>query len=68
MAFVLLDNWSELPAAYAPYADAMAPRVIEDLEAKRRQVYNWWTHFKASQQRRIEALISRSFARASGGA
>jgi hypothetical protein len=64
--FVLLDNWSELPAAYAPYADAMTPRVIAEVEAKRREVFEWWTRFKTTQQRRVKELIDRSFARNHG--
>jgi hypothetical protein len=62
--FLLLDNWSELPAAYAPYADADAPQVIEAIEAKRVEVLSWWQGFKARQQRRLKDLIDRSFARA----
>ena len=62
--FVVLDNWSELPAFYARYSDAMAPRVIDEIEGTRQDAYNWWTRFKALQQGRIKELIDRSFARA----
>ena len=65
---MLLDNWSELPAAYAPYAEATKPDVIEELEEKRRTVVAWWTQFKATQQRRVKDLVDRSFARTHGGA
>jgi hypothetical protein len=64
--FVLLDDWAELPAAYAPYADALAPAIIEEVEARRRAAYDWWTRFKAALQARVKDLIDRSFARAHG--
>jgi len=66
--FMLLDNWSKLPAAYAPYAEATKPDVIEELEEKRRTAVAWWTQFKATQQRRVKDLVDRSFARTHGGA
>jgi hypothetical protein len=62
--FVMLDNWSQLPAFYAPYSNAMEPGVIDEIEEKRHDVYNWWNRFKALQQRRVKELIDRSFARA----
>jgi hypothetical protein len=65
--FLLLDDWSQLPAAYAPFADSMVTSVIEEVEARRRQALDWWTRFKALQQRRVRDLIDRSFARAHGG-
>jgi hypothetical protein len=65
--FLLLDSWLDLPAAYAPYADAMSPRVIDEFEAMRRRVYDWWTSFKKLQQNRIRELMDRSFARVAGG-
>jgi hypothetical protein len=61
--FVLLNNWSELAAAYAPYAEATKPRVVEELEEKRKAVLAWWIQFKATQQRRVKDLIDQSFAR-----
>lgn len=64
--FVLLDAWSELPAAYAPYADAKNPAVIAALERKQRDVMEWWAKFKIAQQRKVRELIDRSFARAKG--
>lgn len=64
--FILLNNWSELPAAYAPYANAMSPHVIAAVETKRQEVFEWWTRFKATQQRRVKELIDRSFARIYG--
>jgi hypothetical protein len=64
--FVMLDNWSQLPAFYAPYSNAMEPGVIEEIEGRRRDVYHWWNCFKALQQRRVKELIDRSFARAYG--
>ena len=64
--FVALDNWSELPAFYAPYSDAMAPKVIGEIEGRRQDVYKWWCRFKALQQRRVKELIDRSFARTYG--
>ncbi|MBX9775508.1 MAG: glycosyltransferase family 47 protein [Xanthobacteraceae bacterium] len=63
--FLLLDSWSELPAAYAPFADANSPQVISTIEAKRQDVMAWWQSFKASHQQRLKELIDRSFARAS---
>lgn len=66
--FLLLDRWSDLPAAYAPFADAMAPQTIERVEEKRREVLAWWTRFKVMQQSRIKDLIDRSFARTYGSA
>ncbi len=66
--FVLLDSWSELPAAYAPYADSMKAAVIEELEEKRQTVLAWWTQFKMTQQRRVKELIDQSFARSHGSA
>jgi Exostosin family len=66
--FLLLDSWSELAAAYAPYADADAPQVIEAVEAKRVEVLAWWQGFKIRHQRRLKDLIDRSFVRAHGGA
>ena len=65
--FVVLDNWSELPVFYAPYSDAMAPKVIGEIEGRRQDVYKWWGRFKALQQRRVKELIDRSFARTYGG-
>jgi len=65
--FVVLDNWSELPAFYAPYSNAMAPKVIDEIEGRRQDVYKWWGRFKALQQRRVKELIDRSFARAYRG-
>jgi hypothetical protein len=62
--FVLLNAWSELPAAYAPYADAKNPAVIAALEKKQRDVMAWWAKFKTAQQRKVKDLIDRSFARA----
>lgn len=62
--FILLDNWFELPAFYAPYSDVMAPKVIDEIEGRRQDVYKWWKRFKALQQRRVKELIDRSFARA----
>jgi hypothetical protein len=64
--FVLLNNWSELPAFYAPYANATDPKVLDEIEGRRYDVYNWWKAFKALQQRRVKELIDRSFARAYG--
>ncbi len=64
--FLLLNSWSELAAAYAPYADADAPRVIETIEAKRIEVLAWWQAFKQKQQHRLKELIERSFARSHG--
>jgi hypothetical protein len=64
--FVMLDHWSQLPAFYAPYSNAMEPRVIDEIEGRRRDVYDWWNRFKARQQRRVKELIDRSFARAYG--
>lgn len=64
--FILLNAWSELPAAYAPYADAKNPAVIAALEKKQQDVMAWWTKFKVAQQRKIKDLIDRSFARANG--
>jgi hypothetical protein len=64
--FLLLDSWNDLPAAYAPYADAMAPNVIAAIESRRRQVLDWWTAFKAAQQQKVRDLIERSFARVYG--
>lgn len=64
--FVLLDNWSQLPDFYAPYSDAMAAKVIDEIEERRQDVYRWWNRFKALQQRRVAELIDRSFARAHG--
>ena len=61
--FLLLSNWSELAAAYAPYADADAPHVIAKIEEKRQQVFAWWKKFKAKQKIRIKELIDRSFVR-----
>jgi len=65
--FVMLDNWSELPAFYAPYSNATAPKVIDEIEGKRQDAYKWWGSFKALQQRRVKELIDRSFARAYPG-
>jgi Exostosin family len=64
--FLLLDNWSELSAAYGPYADADAPQVVEAIEAKRVAVLAWWQGFKAKHQQRLKNLIDRSFALADG--
>jgi hypothetical protein len=64
--FVVLDNWSQLPAFYAPYSNAMEPEVIDGIEGRRCDVYNWWNRFKALQQQRVRELIDRSFARAYG--
>jgi len=64
--FVVLDNWSQLPAFYAPYSNAMDPKVIDEIEGRRCDVYNWWNRFKALQQRRVRELIDQSFARAYG--
>jgi len=64
--FLLIDSWAELAAAYAPYADADAPGVMAEIEAKRLAVLAWWQDFKAKQQRRIRELIDRSFARTHG--
>lgn len=64
--FLLLDDWSQLTAAYAPYADAEAPHVVAALEAKRLDVLAWWQGFKVKQQRRLKELIDRSFARTYG--
>jgi hypothetical protein len=61
--FVVLDNWSELPAFYAPYFDTAAPKVIEEIEGRRQDAYKWWGGFKALQQRRVKELIDQSFAR-----
>lgn len=64
--FLLLDSWAELPSAYAPYADADAPQVVEAIELKRLEVLSWWQRFKAKQQHRVRDVIERSFARAHG--
>jgi len=61
--FILLDSWSELPAAYAPYAGADTPAAIERLEAKQREIVDWWKGFKLRQQQKVKELIDRSFAR-----
>jgi hypothetical protein len=45
----------------------MSPRVIDEFEAMRRRVYDWWTSFKKLQQNRIRELMDRSFARVAGG-
>ena len=60
---ILLNSWSELPAAYAPYADATSSSVIERLEAKQREIIVWWKDFKRRQQQRVKELVDRSFAR-----
>jgi len=62
--FIVLDNWSELPAFYGPYSDAMAAKIIDEIESRRQDAYKWWGCFKALQQRRVKELIDRSFARA----
>lgn len=54
------------PRFYAPYANAMEPKVIEKIEGRRCDVYKWWNRFKAQQQRRVKELIDRSFASAYG--
>jgi hypothetical protein len=64
--FVLLDSWRELPDFYSRYADAMAPHVIAELEAKRREVTNWWTQFKVKQQSKVRDLVDLSFKRTYG--
>lgn len=65
--FLLLDSWSELAAAYAPYANADAPQVVAAIEAKRIEVLAWWQSFKAKQQRQLKELIDRSFDRTNAG-
>jgi hypothetical protein len=64
--FLLLRNWSELAAAYAPYANAEAPQVIDAIEEKRMEVLTWWQAFKVKQQRHLKELLDRSFAQAHG--
>jgi hypothetical protein len=44
----------------------MEPGVIDEIEGRRHDAYNWWNRFKALQQRRVKELIDRSFARAYG--
>jgi hypothetical protein len=65
--FILLDSWDQLAEAYAPYADAQAPGVIDALERRRQEVMRWWAAFKTHQQATIGQLIERSFARSGGG-
>lgn len=64
--FMILDQWSDLAAAYARYSDASAQGVVDEIERKRLAVYRWWTEFKVAQQLRIKNLINRSFVRAHG--
>jgi hypothetical protein len=52
----------------APYAEVANPRVVEELEERRRAVFEWWTRFKATQQRRVKDLVDRSFARSHASA
>jgi hypothetical protein len=51
---------------HAPYSNAMEPGVIDEIEGRRHDAYNWWNRFKTLQQRRVKELIDRSFARAYG--
>jgi hypothetical protein len=62
--FVFLNAWRELPDVYSRYANTMAPRVIAELEAKRKTICEWWVNFKAKQQRKMRELIDLSFERA----
>jgi hypothetical protein len=66
--FLLLNSWSELPAAYEPFTNANAPAVVASLEAKRREIVNWWSKFKIKQQQRVKMLIENSFARSNQAA
>jgi len=60
---LLLDRWSELGAAYAPYAAADAPAVVEKLQAMQDELAAWWQDFVARQQQKVATLIETSFAR-----
>lgn len=61
--FLVLDSWRDLPMAYAPYADSGSPQTIARLNAKQREVCDWWVQFKRAQQDKVAALVERSFAR-----
>lgn len=64
--FVLLDSWDQLPAAYAPYADAKSPQTVGALQEKQRQVLDWWEGFKQRQRNKVQALLDRAFAKFAG--
>jgi hypothetical protein len=59
--FLLLNSWTELPAAYEPFSDSKSSCVLAALEEKRMDVSKWWSSFKVKQQRRVKEIISRSF-------
>jgi hypothetical protein len=59
--FILLDSWDQLPAAYAPYADAKSPATIAALQEKQRQVLAWWGRFKERQRNKVQALLDKAF-------
>lgn len=64
--FILLDDWTELPTAYAAYAGSTSDTVAE-IEARRQSVASWWAAFKIRQQRIVARVVKESFARVRGG-
>ncbi len=61
--FILLNAWSDLAQALAPYANGADPGTVLALEERRAQVARWWTAFKQHQQTKVAALIDTAFAR-----
>jgi hypothetical protein len=60
--FVLLNDWSELAAAYAPFADDL-PRALAELDALQDKVVGWWGEFKHLQQKKLRNMIDAVMAR-----
>lgn len=60
--FLLLNDWSELAASYAPFADG-SPRALMALDALQDDVVSWWDNFKRLQQRKLRAAVNAVMSR-----
>jgi hypothetical protein len=54
--FMLLDNWTDLAEAHAPFADG-SQQALMALDALQVKILEWWDGFKCCQQQRLRGAI-----------
>ena len=54
--FMLLNEWSELPTAYAPFSGD-SELALSRLDAMQNEVIAWWSGFKKFQQLKVRSAI-----------
>jgi len=55
--FILLNDWSELAEAYAPFADN-SERALRALDTLQEKVFDWWKHFTMHQQQKVRTAVN----------